>query len=196
MAGAPGAAFVAASLLELQDAPIDVCNFYHGELGGFGIFTEQGVPRKAYQSLRAFHCLLETPRRVETRGAVAGKLAFAAGLSSNGREASLLVSNFADSRSDIVLNWKGLTWTGGVMAEIRTVDAGNDFSNARSESITEQRPALRLSLKAPAMALIRLRPANGAAAQTTMSAASPANRLVFRRNRTGDPVIPVAESCG
>ena len=58
MAGAPGAAFVAASLLELQDAPIDVCNFFHGELGGFGIFTEQGVPLKAYQALRAFQSLV------------------------------------------------------------------------------------------------------------------------------------------
>ena len=51
--GAQGAAFVAAALLELQDAPVDVCNFFHGELGGFGIFTEQGVPLKAYQALRA-----------------------------------------------------------------------------------------------------------------------------------------------
>ncbi len=36
MAGAPGAAFVAAALLELQDAPVDVCNFFHGETGSSG----------------------------------------------------------------------------------------------------------------------------------------------------------------
>jgi len=34
MSGAPGAAFVATTLLELQDAPVNVCNFFHGELGG------------------------------------------------------------------------------------------------------------------------------------------------------------------
>jgi hypothetical protein len=158
MAGAPGASFIVASLLELQDAPIDVCNFYHGELGGFGIFTEQGVPQKSYQALRAFQGLVETPRRVKTSGAVAGKLAFAAGLSQDGREATLLVGNFSDPRSEIVLNWKGFAWPGGVTAEIHTIDAENDFSNARSESVSGEHASLRLKLKAPAIAMIRLRP--------------------------------------
>ena len=163
MAGAPGAAFVAAALVELQDAPVDVCNFFHGELGGFGLFTEQGVPQKAYQALRAFQGLMETPRRVETRGAVTGKLAFAAGLSMDGREATMLVSNFADPRLDIVLNWKGFAWTGGVTAEIRTVDATSDFSNARTELVAGESAMLRLTLKAPAIALVRLRPTGSAA---------------------------------
>ena len=195
MAGAPGAAFVAASLLELHDAPVDVCNFYHGELGGFGIFTEQGVPLKAYQALRAFQRLVETPRRVETRGAVTGKLAFAAGLSTDGREATLLVSNFADPRSEIVLDWKGFAWTGGVTAEIRTVDAASDFSNARTESVAGESVTLRLKLKAPAITLVRLRPTGGASAKTTLSVIAPANRLVFQRNQAGNAAIAVAGNC-
>ena len=195
MAGAPGAAFDAASLLELQDAPVDVCNFFHGELGGFGIFTEQGVPLKAYQALRAFQGLVETPRRVETRGAVAGKLAFAAGLSADGREATMLVSNFADSRSNVVLNWKGFAWTGGVKAEIRIVDASSDFQNARTESVAGESATLRLTLKAPAVALVRLRPTGGATAKTTLSVIAPANRLVFQRNQAGTAAITVAGNC-
>ena len=126
MAGAPGAAFVVASLLELQDAPIDVCNFYHGELGGFGIFTEQGVPLKAYQALRAFQGLVRTPRRVETRGAVAGKLAFVAGLSTDEREATMLMSNFADG-------WKELEWStrpGGGYAPIGLQEFAKPYSSA------------------------------------------------------------------
>jgi len=177
MAGAPGAAFIAAALLELQDAPVDVCNFFHGELGGFGIFTEQGVPQKAYQALRAFHGLMETPRRVETRGAVAGQLAFAAGLSPDGREATMLVSNFADPRPDFVVNWKGFAWTGGVTAEIHTVNATSDFSEVRTETMTGESAALRLTLKAPALALIRLRPTGGTTAKTTLSVTSPGNRV-------------------
>ena len=196
MAGAPGAAFLVAALLELEDSPLDVGNFYHGELGGFGIFTEQGVPLKAYQGLRAFQGLVETPRRVETRGAVAGKLAFAAGRSADGREATLLVSNFADPRAELVLHWKGFAWTGGVTAEIRVIDAANDFSRARSETVGgEERAALRLTLKAPAIAMIRLRPTDGAAAKTSLSITSPANRLVFQRDQAGMAVIPVAGSC-
>ena len=195
MAGAPGAAFVAAALLELQDAPIDVCNFYHGELGAFGIFTEQGVPLKSYHALRAFQGLVETPRRVETRGVVAGKLAFVGGLSADGREATMLVSNFADPRSDIVLNWKGFAWTGGVTVEIRTVNATSDFSNARTESVAGESASLHLTLKTPALALIRLRPTGGATAKTTLTVISPANRLVFQRNQAGNAAIDVAGNC-
>ncbi len=124
---------------------------------------------------------METPRRVESSGAVAGKVAFAAGLSADGREATLLVSNFADLRSEVVLNWKSFGWTGGVTAEIRIVDAASDFTNVRSELVAEENPSLRLTLKAPALALIRLRPA-----RTKFSGTSPANRLDFQRNQEGN----------
>lgn len=197
MAGAPGAAFLAASLIELQDAPVDVCNLFHGEVGAFGVFTEQGVPQKSYQALRVFRGLLETPMRVETRGAVAGKLAFAAGRSADGREATMLVANFADPRSDIVLNWKGFAWDGGVTAELRHVDAASDFSEARVEGIENdgERGSMRLTLKAPSMVLVRLRPTDGALAKTTLCITAPANRLVFQRNHAGDARIPVAGRC-
>ena len=195
MSGAPGAAFVAAALLELQDVPVNVCNFFHGELGGFGIFTEQGVPLKVYQAFRAFQGLMGTPRRVETRGAVAGKVAFAAGLSADSREATLLVSNFADPHSEVVLNWKSFAWTGGVTAEIRTVDGASDFTTVRRESVADDSPSLHLTLKAPAVALVRLRPTEGSMARTKLSVTSPANRLVFQRNQAGNATFSVAGNC-
>jgi xylan 1,4-beta-xylosidase len=167
MAGAPGAAFVAASLVELQDAPIDVCNLFHGELGAFGIFTENGVPQKVYQALRAFQALVETPRRVETRGAVPGKLAFAAGLSPDGRAATILAANFANERSDLVLNWNGFSWVGGTTVEIRTIDSMRNDSGVRIEWATGESEPLRLSIPAPAIALIQLRPTEGISARPT-----------------------------
>ncbi len=195
MAGALGAAFISTSLLELQDAPVDICNFFHGELGAFGIFTEQGRPLKAYQALRAFQGLVENPRRVETRGAVPGKLAFTAGLSMDGREATMLVSNFADPRSDIILNWKAFAWTGGVTAEIHFVDAAREFSDVRIETLVGEGDSLHLTMKAPSLALIRLRPTGGTTAKPTLSVTSPANRLVFQRNQAGDASIYVSGSC-
>ncbi len=195
MAGAPGAAFIATALVELQDAPVDVCNLFHGELGAFGIFTEQGVPQKSWQALRAFQGLHETPRRVATRGAVPGKLALAAGLNADGREATILVSNFNDPRSDFVVNWKGFAWTGGATAEIRVVSAGSDFAQARTEARTGDTASMNLSLKAPAIAFIRLRPTGGTTAKPTLSVVSPANRLVFQRDEAGNATIPVAGQC-
>ncbi len=195
MAGAPGAAFAATALIALQDAPIDVCNFYHGEFGGFGIFTEQGVPLKVYQSLRAFQSVMTTPRRVETDGGVAGKISLIAGLSRDEREASFLVSNFSDPRSEVALHWKGFDWTGGVTAEIHTIDSRSDFSTVRTELIPGAKPTLALVLKAPAIAWIRLRPTDGPTAKATLTIQSPANRLVFQRSLAGEARIPVAGSC-
>ncbi len=50
-------------------------------------------------------------------------------------------------------------------------------------------------LKAPAIAMIRLRPTGGVAAKTTLSVTSPPNRLVFQRNQAGNATIHVAGSC-
>ena len=195
MAGAPGAAFVAAALMELQDAPVDICNFFHGETGSFGIFTEQGVPQKVYQAFRAFHGLMETPVRARTLGAVAGKIAFAGGLAADGREATLLVSNFADTCTEIALDWKGFNWIGGVSAEIRIIDATHGFSEVKSRPIRDGLPGLRLALKAPAIAMIRLRPTDGAKARMKLSVVSPADRLVFQRDPSGTASVPVAGTC-
>ena len=194
MAGPAGAAFIVTSLLELQDVPIDVCNFFHGELGGFGLFTEQGVQLKTWQALRTFQGLVETPRRVETNGAVAGKLGFTAGVSADGREATLLVANYADPRADFDLKWQGFAWTGGVSAEIRTVGADSNFSDLRCELLADENSSLRLALKAPAVALIRLRPTAGAVAKRPLSITSPANRLVFQRDQSGSATLPIAGS--
>jgi len=195
MAGAAGASFIVSALLELQDAPVDICNFYHGELGGFGIFTEQGVPLKSYQALRAFRGLVDTPRRVETHGKIAGKLAFSAGLSPDGREASLLVSNFAEPQTEFDLHWKSFAWTGGVTAEIRVIDATSDFAKVQIGPISNETASLHLALKAPAVAFIQLRPAAGKEARTTLSITSPANRLVFQRDLSGNASFPIAGNC-
>lgn len=160
MSGPAGAAFAVTALLELQDAPLDMANFFHGELGGFGLFSEQGAPRKIWQGFRAFRSLLETPRRVETRGSVSGKLAMAAGVSPDGRTATLLISNFADSRAEFEITWKGLDWPAGVTAEIRTVSGRGNFSDTRLESLAPGTAALHLPLPAPALAVVRLRPAD------------------------------------
>jgi hypothetical protein len=192
MSGPDGAAFVMTSLLELQDAPVNVCNLFHGELGAFGIFSDQGVPLKLYESLRAFQDLMATPHRVETRGHVSGKLAFAAGLDAEGREATMLASNFADSRTDAVLRWQGFSWTGGVVAEVRVVDLLNSYSQVRTVRINSDSPSLRISLPAPSVAVVRLRPADGTNARVKLSVTAPASRLVYQRDSTGHAHVPVA----
>ncbi|HWN94539.1 MAG TPA: hypothetical protein VNT99_05880, partial [Methylomirabilota bacterium] len=68
MSGASGAAFIAAALIQLQDAPVDMCNLFHGETGPFGLFDVNGVPQKNYRALGAFAELLMMSRRVPVEG--------------------------------------------------------------------------------------------------------------------------------
>jgi hypothetical protein len=47
----------------------------------------------------------------------------------------MLLSKYSDDRTKIELMWKGFNWTGGVTAEIRTIDVANDFSDVRTEVV-------------------------------------------------------------
>lgn len=155
MAGAPGGAFLVAALLELQDAPVDVCNFYHGETGGFGLFTEVGAPTRNYYALLAFAQLLETPKRVGTTGGVPGKVAVAAGVRENKASAAVLVANLAGSE-DLRLALAHLPWAGASAVEVRVVDAQRAFEPLPGSPLAA--PELILKLPPPSVALVTLRP--------------------------------------
>jgi xylan 1,4-beta-xylosidase len=191
MAGAPGAAFIASALIELQDAPLEVANLFHGELGAFGLFNEFGVPQKNYHALRAFRGLLDTPHRVEASGGVPGRLAVAAGLNARKTEARVLISNFNQPESELRLDLGNLPWTGDTLVELRAVDAERDFEVMRVEVVRADAPTLTVNLASPAIALVTLRPATTAANDRLMIT-SPANRLVFQRNQKGLASIPIA----
>ena len=107
-----GAAFDAAVLLELQDAPIDMANFYTADNGAWGLFNQYGVPKKNYHAFRAFKALVDHPARLLVEGGKPGELSAAAGATADGREFALVVSNYksTDHRLEIVLEnlpWKG-----------------------------------------------------------------------------------------
>ena len=157
MSGAQSAAFIAATLLGLQEAPVEVCNFFHGELGGFGLFNLNGVPQKNYYALRAFRDLLDTPRRVQTQGSIPGQLILEAGLNLDATSATILVSNFAYPQSEFRLASARLPWRGRTIVETRLVDATHDFDLTGSEISAAPNASLVLRLKSPAIALISLR---------------------------------------
>jgi DUF1680 family protein len=155
MAGADGGAFLAASLVELQDAPVDVCNFYHGETGGFGLFTEVGMPTKNYYAMLAFSRLLDTPKRVRATGAVPGKLAVAAGISDEKTSAAVLVANLTGAE-ELRLTLTHLPWDSDASIKIGIVDGQHSL-----EPLVDQPHAasvLTLKLPPPSVALITLRP--------------------------------------
>jgi hypothetical protein len=158
MRGPRGAAFVAWALMSLQDAPVDMANFYTAEIQMFGLFNFNGVPQKTFHAFKAFRELLDTPRRVKTPPCVAGQVATCAGLNSDRSRAAILLSSFypADDASDLV--FRGLPWSGPTRFEIHLVDAHRDFERTR-RGVVDLSGRLSLpELKDPAVVLLRLSP--------------------------------------
>jgi hypothetical protein len=158
MRGPRGAAFAAWALISLQDAPVDMANYYTAEIQMFGLFNFNGVPQKAYYAFKAFRELLDTPRRVNTPPCVAGQVASCAGLSSDGSRAAVLLSSFypTDDAGHLVL--RGLPWSGPTQFEVQLVDAHRDFERTR-RGVLEPSGLLALpELKEPAVVLLRLSP--------------------------------------
>ncbi len=91
MSGDAGAAFIMAALIGLQDAPVDMANLFHGEVGAFGLFNEFGVPQPNYHALKTFARITRRPRAI-IGGSIRGELAVAA------TDDLIVISNLKDSR--------------------------------------------------------------------------------------------------
>ena len=152
MASAQGAAFIVAALIRLQDAPVDVCNLFHGEAGAFGLFSEHGVPQKNYYALRAFSELLHTPRRLTVHGDRA--LSVAAGLGIGGDKAAVLISNLDRPQSELILSLTNLPWHEPADVHVRVLDGAHDFDDPPG-SIFDGR-FLRFTLRRPAVAFVSI----------------------------------------
>jgi hypothetical protein len=155
MAGAEGGTFLVASLIELQDAPVTMCNFYHGETGLFGLFTETGAPQWTYYAMLAFTQLLETPKRVRVTGAMPGKLAIAAGIGAKGDVAAVLVANLTGA-AELNFSFTNLPWAEDTRVEVSLVDGRAAPEPLRSERLAS--PEFVLKLAPPSVARISLRP--------------------------------------
>ena len=155
MSDAEGAAFVAAAFVALQDAPVDVCNLFHGEAGAFGLFTENGVPTRNYHAVLAFSTLLETPRRVQAHAAAG--LAVAAGTDAGGKRAALFLSN-REGSAEVRIRLAHLPWPGASDVEVRVVDRARTFEIASQTVLAKSDDELTISLAPPSVALVSFRP--------------------------------------
>ena len=159
MAGAPGAAFITAVLLDLQDAPVDAANLFHGELGGFGLFNEHGVAQPNFHALRAFRELLRTPQRVEVQGGDRNRVFAVAGLNPTGTEAGILLATLAATNSETRLAAVHLPWNGMTRVETHRVDQAHSFSLADLSTNAPGAVEVALPGNGPAVIFLRLHPA-------------------------------------
>lgn len=162
MAGPAGGVFIVRALLAMQDAAIDVGQLFHGEIGGFGLFSENGVPQKNYHAIRAFRALLDTPKRIST-SSKSESLTVACGLNDAGTEAGILICN-AGSAVNLKLPSARLPWAGDTVAEGWLIDEQRSFETTTvkiSSGETGAAALIEMELPASAVAFIRLRSSTG-----------------------------------
>jgi len=124
---AEGASFAAATLIALQDADIDVANYYDGQPSSIfcGLFNYYGVRQKTFYAFRAIRDLHETGERVSV-GWEHGRsdLYACAAISPCGTKATVLVSNFSEREQQVRLVFDGLA-EGSWVVERYALDEAN-----------------------------------------------------------------------
>jgi hypothetical protein len=132
--GSEAAAFAMAVLIQLQDTPLDVANYFcaGADTLHWSMFDEYGVPSPTYYAFRAFNELTKTPVRVQV-GTPA--LVYAcAGLSEDKQHAGVLLANFKNSQAHWVLSVQNLPLTGKVHLQKYSVDERHEFSLVSEET--------------------------------------------------------------
>jgi len=158
-AGAEGAAFTAAVLVLLQDAPLDAANFYSADIQGFGMFTEHGVPKKAFYALKAFKMLVDTPMRLAVNGHIPDGLAVGAGLEKLRRRVTILASNFGACDQQLRLHVNGLPWRGLAVCEVLLLDGQHDLTPILSRQFVGEATVVEQAVRPASVYLITLRAA-------------------------------------
>jgi xylan 1,4-beta-xylosidase len=100
--GREGASFALASLIQLQDASVDVANFFHGEIGGFGMFDEFGGETEVFRAFKLFNAVFRrTPIRVPITAKATNEVAIMACRNEEGTVVSIIFSNPTDQPQKI-----------------------------------------------------------------------------------------------
>jgi hypothetical protein len=89
------AAFIAAALSYMQDAPLDHAILYRGDPVWMGLFDSRGQYTKPAYTFAAMARLRSTPQRLHVEGADTLGFAALAGRSADGRTTQILITNYA-----------------------------------------------------------------------------------------------------
>ena len=122
-----GAAFCASTLIRMQDAPVDIMNYYDGQAMTWfcGLFDYYGVPQKTFYAFKAFKELLAYPERVAASCDIPGVDVLAA-RSADGRSGALLIANFGAHEGKISIGIAGLAGAAAAPV-IRLVDRDHNL---------------------------------------------------------------------
>jgi hypothetical protein len=154
--GPMGAAFAASTLALLQNAPIDVANYFSADYNPLGMFNIYGVPSKVFFAFKAFNLLAQCPVRV-TCNPVSNDHSthFLASRSEDGHSGSLLVSNYSPASKKCNISFPGLENPKKVNIAVFQVDAAHNLELSNSWNWSDTRSVLKLNLNPYSVCLIK-----------------------------------------
>lgn len=154
--GAEGAAFAASAMLLLQDAPVNVANYFTADAQPIGLFDWHGVPRTVFHGLRAFKLLADAGNRLAVRGRVSEGLAVGAAVNRERTEVIMLVSRYAGPTGSLRFAVKNLPWPGATRVERSSVDGAREPGPV-SEGVLPADGRVELDVPPSSVQVVRLR---------------------------------------
>lgn len=151
-----GASFVASVLIGLQDAHVDVANYYDGAPGAMlgGLFDLYGVPQKAFFAFRAFNTLCNYPERLRVDRPDPPALECLAAMDRSRRAAAVLVSKYGGPRAPQYFDLRNLP-EGMAVRQILILDHDRNFEPVRLD-LVRTAPPLAIDMAEHAVALVLL----------------------------------------
>ncbi len=157
--GPEGAAFATTTLLLLQDAPLDLANYYTADVQGFGLFDLHGSPRKTFHAFHAFRQLLDTPVRVAHSNSDNHPVTLAAGLAHNRSHARILLTARSENPGPFALTVQNLPWPDPTRCTLQVLNSQLNLEIARSFPATNATPIALPELLPHTVLLLNLSPA-------------------------------------
>jgi hypothetical protein len=155
--GPQGAAFTAATLLLLQDAPLDVGNYYSADHQGFGAFNGYGVPKKNFYALKAFKSLSDASLRLPIGSKLPAGVAACAGINADRSEVVVLLSNYAAPKTDVALMLADLPWKGPTVCDVLLLDEKRDLTRVQQTESPAGECCVAVALPPATVWLLKLR---------------------------------------
>jgi xylan 1,4-beta-xylosidase len=149
--GAEGAAFVASTLILLQDVPLDAACYFTAETPGMGLFSPHGSPSLTFAAFRAFQSLRDYQRIPFTSQLPEGAVAMV-GLRED--KVSVLIAHQGREAFSFPFDISSLPGEGIATYEILLINESNDLNVVRKGQIEGN--TLKVDVPATSVSLIRL----------------------------------------
>ncbi len=158
MGGPVGASFLVSVLSLLQDAQVDIANFYTGEIQGFGLFNYYGTPKKTYYGMKAFTLMLETPTRIQATLPIP-QSTILAGVNQNKDKLCILIAFNGTTKQQLNIQCKNIFWNEQSRCNILAVNSNKNLESLTNFLLQPSDNKIQITCESPTVLLLELKPA-------------------------------------